>query len=161
MHSLIKYAILLLMRDEYYFMQAALEEARIAASKDEVPIGAVIVKDGKIIARAHNIKESTNDSTAHAEMLAIQKASDFLGTWRLTDCDIYVTIEPCVMCAGAISHARIKRIIYGAEDQRFGGCKSLYNIPEDQRLNHRSTIVRGIYEEEALDLLRIFFAQQR
>ena len=142
-------------------MRAAINEAKKAAAKDEVPIGAVIVKDGKIIARGHNTRQKTQNAINHAEMIAIQKACKKLGSWRLIDCDIYVTLEPCPMCAGAIINSRISNVYFGAYDQKAGCTGTLYNLPTDERFNHRAGVVGGIMEEECANLLSDFFKQKR
>jgi len=146
--------------DERY-MRAALHEAEAALEKDEVPIGAVIVHNGRIIGRGHNQRESLRDPTAHAEILAITAAASAVGDWRLEGCTMYVTLEPCVMCAGAIVLARIPRLVFGARDPKAGACVSLYQVTEDPRLNHRVSIAEGVLAEECGDLLRQFFAAQR
>ncbi len=143
------------------YMRVALEEAKKAFDEDEVPVGAVIVKDGEIIARAHNRRESTLDPTAHAEILAIREASKRLKNWRLTDTTLYVTKEPCPMCAAAIVHARIKRVVYGCKDEKGGGVDSLYSILTDPRLNHQAEVVSGVMSEECAELLVNFFRQKR
>lgn len=143
------------------FMTLALTEARAALDHDDVPIGAVIVRDGVVIARAHNQRELLKDPTAHAEILALTQASAALGAWRLTACTAYVTLEPCVMCAGALVLARVTRLVYGAADPKAGACESLYRIPEDERLNHRLDVVRGVMAEECGEVLRQFFRSRR
>ncbi|HOV69078.1 MAG TPA: nucleoside deaminase, partial [Clostridia bacterium] len=129
--------------DHSDYMQEAIAEARKAAEQDEVPVGAVIVKDSAIIARAYNLKESANDPTGHAEIIAIKKAAEFLGGWRLTGCDLYVTLEPCPMCAGAAINARLKSIVFGAFDPKAGCCATLYNLPQDSRFNHTVEVKGG------------------
>ncbi len=146
---------------DIYFMREALEEAQKAYKKGEIPVGAVVVVDGKIVAKAHNQKETIPDPTAHAEILAIRQASEKLGRWRLTDAVLYITKEPCIMCSGAIIHARIKRVVYGCDDQKAGGAVSLYNILQDKRLNHQVELVRGILEDECREILKRFFQQLR
>ena len=143
------------------FMEEALKEAETAASEGEVPVGAVIVRDGEIIARAHNMTEQAKDPTAHAEILAIRKAAAFLGGWRLTDCSMFVTVEPCSMCAGAIVWARIGRLYIGAMDPKAGACGSLYNIPQDSRLNHYVEIETGMMSDECSSLMKRFFRKLR
>lgn len=143
------------------FMSEALTEARKALEHDDVPIGAVLVADGDIVAAAHNERELRRDPTAHAEILALQAGSREKGSWRLEDCTLYVTLEPCPMCAGAAVLARLRRLVYGPQDPRAGAAHSLYNIPEDPRLNHRVEIVSGVLAEECGDLLRDFFAGKR
>jgi len=139
----------------------ALEEARRAFDANEVPVGAVIVHGGRAIAAACNQREMLNDPTAHAEMLAITQAAESLGSWRLVDCTLYVTLEPCPMCAGAIVQARIPRVVYGAADPKAGACHSLFQITDDPRLNHRAGVLGGVLEEDARALLQAFFARQR
>ena len=144
-----------------HIMRLALVEARAALEHEDVPVGAVIVRDGVVIARAHNQVELLKDPTAHAEILAITQASAALGTWRLTACTAYVTLEPCVMCAGALVQARIARLVYGATDPKAGACESLYQVPQDQRLNHRIELAPGMLAEECGELLREFFRAKR
>ncbi|GFR36566.1 tRNA adenosine(34) deaminase TadA [Thermobrachium celere] len=144
-----------------YFMREAIKEAKKCLFIDEVPVGAVVVKDGKIVGRGHNLRETLKDATAHAEILAIKEACRNLGGWRLIDCEIYVTLEPCVMCAGALVNSRIKRLIFGAYDKRFGACGTLYNIAYDERLNHRIEVVGGVLEKECATLLSDFFRKKR
>lgn len=139
------------------FMKEALKEAKKAFDKEEVPVGAVIVKDGRIIARAHNIKEEKNDTTKHAEMLAIQKASKKINNWRLNDCEMYVTLEPCPMCAGAIIQARLKKIYIGTMDSKTGACGSVLNLLEDYKFNHKVGIETNIMKEECEKILKDFF----
>ena len=142
-------------------MRAAIAEARFALAEDEVPIGAVVVHDGRIIGRGHNQRETLNDPTAHAEMIAITAAASHLQSWRLEGCTLYVTLEPCAMCAGAIVLARIPRLVFGATDPKAGACVSLYSIPTDDRLNHRVVIHQSILADECGALLQEFFAEQR
>jgi tRNA(adenine34) deaminase len=144
-----------------YYMKQALEEAKKALALDEVPIGAIIVKNNEIIAKAYNLRETLKDPTAHAEMLAIRKAAQVLGGWRLTGCDLYVTVEPCPMCAGAILLARIDQVIIGTMDKKGGAAGSLYNILQDDRLNHQSKICTGVLEEECSFIMREFFKALR
>ena len=139
------------------FMREALKEAKKALEKEEVPVGAVIVKDGKIIARAHNTKESKKDSTCHAELLAIKKACKKLDAWRLLDCEMYVTLEPCTMCAGAIINSRIKKIYIGTDDGKTGACGSVLNLLEDYKFNHKIEVEKYILKEECETLLKSFF----
>ena len=143
------------------WMRHALAEAQLAFSKDEVPIGAVVVYEDKIIGRGHNQVESLNDPTAHAEIIAIGAACNFLNSWRLSDAQLYVTIEPCAMCAGAIVLSRIDGLIFGAKDPKAGACGSLYNIVQDSRLNHQVEIVPHVLEEECAQLLQEFFEKVR
>jgi len=142
-------------------MQAALEEAHKAALAGEVPVGAVVVKDGVIIARAHNAPRESRDPTAHAEMLAIRRAAAALGAERLTGCDIYVTLEPCPMCAGAIAHARLARVYYGASDPKGGAVEHGCRMFEQPTCLHRPEVYPGIGESEAAEMLRAFFAERR
>jgi tRNA(adenine34) deaminase len=145
-----------------YFMREALAEARLAADKGEVPIGCVIVKDGEIVGRGHNLREASQDPTAHAEMIAIRDAASRLGAWRLTGCALYVTVEPCPMCAGAIVLARIDRLVYALPDEKAGAVRTLYGICSDPRLNHRvSDIVEGVLADEARALIQDFFRRLR
>jgi tRNA(adenine34) deaminase len=143
------------------FMVAALEEARRALDRDEVPVGAVVVRDGRIIGRGHNQREVLADPTAHAEMLAITAAASALGDWRLTGCTLYVTLEPCPMCAGAIVLARLPRVVFGAMDPKLGACGSLYSIPTDTRTNHQVELLSGVCTDESKSLLQEFFRRQR
>ena len=143
------------------YMSAALEEAKKAASMGEVPVGAVIVKDGEIISRAHNLTESSKDPTAHAEMLAIRKAAAKLGGWRLFGCHMFVTAEPCSMCAGAIVLARIEKLYIGTMDPKAGACGSVLNIPQEQRLNHFTEIETGLMQDECSRIRKDFFRHLR
>lgn len=147
--------------DHKRFMTAALKEAERAFSKNEVPVGAVIVKDGSVVARAHNQVESLQDPTAHAEIIALGAAANHLGSWRLEGCTLYVTLEPCPMCAGAIVLSRLDMVVFGAYDPKMGACSTLYNILQDNRLNHRVEIIAGVSDEDARLLLREFFAKKR
>jgi len=142
-------------------MFAALKEAEEAYSNNEVPVGAVIVKSDAIIARAHNQVERLQDPTAHAEIIAIGAAANHLGSWRLKGCTLYVTLEPCPMCAGAIVLSRLDRIVFGSFDPKMGACSTLYNIVQDERLNHRVEIISGIMDDDAKLLLREFFEKKR
>ena len=146
--------------DEKY-MQAALREARRALEEDEVPVGAVIVHEGRVIGRAHNQRERLKDPTAHAEMVAITQAAAALEGWRLDRTTLYVTLEPCLMCAGAIVNARIPRVVFGAPDERFGACGSLYQVGRDTRLNHEFELVGGVLAGECAALLQEFFSGKR
>lgn len=143
------------------FMQEALKEARKAAEKLEVPVGCVIVKDEKIIAKAHNQKETRTDTTKHAEIIAIQKASKKLESWRLLDCEMYVTLEPCSMCAGAMIQSRIKKVYIGAMDEKTGACGSVLNLLQDYPFNHKIEIETGIEREKCEKELKAFFKQLR
>ena len=147
--------------NEEFYMKQALKEAEKAYKKLEVPVGAVIVKDGKIIARAHNQKETKTDTTKHAEILAIQKASKKLKSWRLIDCEMYVTLEPCTMCAGAIINSRIKKVNIGAMDEKTGAAGSVLNIFEDYTFNHKVETKNGILKDECENILKSFFKELR
>lgn len=142
-------------------MDAALREAGKAYAKSEVPVGAVVTQGGKIIARAHNVRMTTADPTAHAEVLALRKAGKKLGHWNLEGCDLYVTKEPCVMCSGAIVLSRIRRVYYGAYDKRFGCCGTVYNLANDKTFNHRAETIGGVKECECAQLLTDFFRERR
>ncbi|MGI6230612.1 MAG: tRNA adenosine(34) deaminase TadA [Tractidigestivibacter sp.] len=143
------------------FMRMALEEARLAADEGEVPIGAVVVCDGKVISRAHNRRENDLDPSAHAEFSAMTAASKALGRWRLSGCTVYVTVEPCLMCAGLMVNARIDRCVYGAPDPKGGALGTLYDVSCDPRLNHEFAVSSGVLADEAADLLRSFFRERR
>ncbi len=143
------------------FMKEALKEAQKAYNKLEIPVGAVIVKDGKIISKAHNIKEEKQDTTKHAEIIAIQKASKKLETWRLNDCEMYVTLEPCSMCAGAIIQSRIKKVYIGTMDEKTGACGSVLNLFKDFKFNHTVELETGILQEDCEKLLKDFFKTLR
>ena len=143
------------------YMQMALEEAKLAEVEDEVPIGCVIVKDDEVIAKAHNQRENTNNPLGHAETLAIKKASELLGDWQLVNCELYVTVEPCIMCAGAIIQSRIPKVIYGAPDLKGGAFGSSINVLEAQNINHRPIVVSGILEKECSELLKSYFKSKR
>lgn len=142
-------------------MHQALGEARQAILVGEVPVGAIVVKDGLIIARAHNLRETLADPTAHAERLALTLAGKVLGTWRLDRCTLFVTLEPCPMCAGAIVQGRIERLVFGALDSKAGACRSLYRLVDDPRFNHRVAITSGVLARESSSLLTDFFQKQR
>ena len=143
------------------YMRQALAAAEAATARGEVPVGAVIVAGGAVIAVAHNERETANDPTAHAEVLALRRAAAALGSWRLTDAELYVTMEPCPMCAGAIVNARVRRVYYGCHDPKAGAVRSLYQILDDRRLNHRVDVVPGVLGTEAAGLLRGFFERLR
>jgi tRNA(adenine34) deaminase len=143
------------------FMKKALELAGQAAGKGEVPVGAIVVKDGQILAVAHNERETGNDPTAHAEIVAMRKAAAAIGQWRLNDADLYVTMEPCPMCAGALVNARIRRLFYGCHDPKAGAVRTLYQILDDRRLNHRVEVLPGLLGPEASSLLKNFFGRLR
>jgi len=142
-------------------MRHALDLAREAVTLGEVPVGSVVVCRGRIIAQAFNLRETLNDPTAHAERLALTLAGRSLGTWHLEDCTLYVTLEPCPMCAGAIVQSRLGRLVYGAEDPKAGACRSLYRLVDDPRLNHRSPITAGVLQEECGAVLTEFFRRRR
>lgn len=146
--------------DETY-MGMALEEARLAAEIGEVPIGAVVVCEGAVVARAHNRREIDHDPAGHAEFLAIREAAAKLERWRLSDCTVYVTLEPCPMCAGLMHQARIARCVYAADDPKAGALGTLYDLSDDARLNHRFEVTRGVYAEESSALLKAFFGRLR
>ena len=147
--------------DDSRFMELALQQARLAPLVGEVPIGAVLVSDNHIIAAAHNYREISQDPTAHAEIIIIRKAAEQLKTWRLTNATLYVTLEPCPMCAGAIVQARIARIVFGAWDPKAGACGSILDIPSERRFNHRVQVTGGLREEESRGLLQEFFRTKR
>ncbi len=150
-----------LLEPDRRWMRAALREAERALEKKEVPVGAVVVKGERIIGRGHNLVETLRDPTAHAEIIAITAACETLGDKFLSDCCLYVTLEPCPMCAGAIVLARMRRLVFGSFDARAGSASTLYNIPQDKRLNHRVDIVSGVEEAEAATLLKAFFRKRR
>ena len=149
------------MNDHLRFMSAALKEAAAAYKQNEVPVGAVIVKGDVVIAKAHNQVEMLQDPTAHAEIIAVGAAANHLGSWRLKGCTLYVTLEPCPMCAGAIVLSRLDRIVFGAYDPKMGACTTLCNVVQDERLNHRVEIIAGVMDDDAKLLLREFFEKQR
>lgn len=144
-----------------YAMRLALDEARQAATEKEVPVGAVIVRDSTVIASAHNQREQLRDPTAHAEMIAITQAAESLGGWRLENCTLYVTLEPCPMCAGGIVQARVPRVVYGARDPKAGAVESLFTLLADDRLNHRCEVTTGVLADECGEILRQFFRERR
>ncbi len=146
---------------KYRFMAAAIKEAENALENNEVPVGAVVIFENKIIGRGFNQVEKLKDATAHAEMLAITAAANHLQNWRLLACDLYVTVEPCLMCTGAIFSSRIKNIYFGVHDNKFGACGSVYNVAEEGKLNHKIKVYSGLREEECGFLLREFFKKQR
>jgi tRNA(adenine34) deaminase len=143
------------------FMRMALSQAEAALGEDEVPVGAVIVHDGRVIAAAHNQREQLHDPTAHAEMIAITQAAESRGDWRLEDCTLYVTLEPCVMCAGAILQARIPLVVYGATDPKAGAVSTLFQLLNDPRLNHRAQVIPGVMAAPCGEILSRFFLAQR
>ena len=148
-------------KDDQRYMQIAIEQAGIAEENGDVPIGAVIVYNNQIIGKAYNQREQLKDPTAHAEIIALTQAAAFLESWRLHDCTIYVTLEPCPMCAGALVLARIERLVYGCDDPKTGAIKSLYNIVTDERLNHIIDVTSGVLAEECSGLLQHFFRRRR
>lgn len=143
------------------YMEIALKEANKAFRKGEVPIGAVIVYKNKVIAKAHNQKERKNNPLKHAEIIAIEKASKKLKTWRLLDCELYVTIEPCLMCSGALIQSRIKKLVYGSKNEKFGYVESIKTILNDQKNNHKIEVISGIKEKETANIMKLFFKKQR
>lgn len=148
------------MLEKERFMKEALKEAKKAYDKEEIPVGAIIVKDGKIIARAHNLKETNKQATSHAEMIAINKASKKLENWRLIDCDLYVTLEPCAMCMGAIISSRIKKLYIGSMDEKAGACGSVLNLSE-YKFNHKVIVETGILKDNCEYILKDFFKMLR
>ena len=149
------------LQSDHYFMGEALRQALRAYEAEEVPVGAVIVREGRIIARAYNQVELLHDATAHAEMLAITQAEELVGDWRLNECTLYVTKEPCPMCAGAIVHVRLSRVVFGASDLKAGAAGGVMNLLQFPSLNHRSNITAGVRADECTRLLKSFFAEQR
>ena len=147
--------------DDHAAMQAAIAEAEQALGEGEMPVGCVILRDGAIIARGHNLRAQTGDPTAHAEIVAIRRAARETGDWRLEGCTLYVTLEPCPMCAGAISQARVSRLVYGAPDAQYGCAGSVYRIPEDPAFNHFCKSEGGVMAEECAALIRRFFEKRR
>jgi tRNA(adenine34) deaminase len=147
--------------NDQYFMRETLRQAQKAYDADEVPVGAVVVREGKIIARAHNQVELLKDATAHAEMLALTQAEAAVGDWRLTDCDLYATKEPCPMCAGALVHTRIRRVIFGCTDPSAGAAGSVINLLQMPALNHRCEITSGVLQKECAAILQDFFRKRR
>ncbi len=152
---------MLFSEDIYRFMHAALQEAERAFEEDEVPVGAVVVHKNKIIGRGYNQIEKLNDATAHAEMIALTSASSHLKGWRLNECSIYVTLEPCIMCTGALLSSRIDNLYYAASDSKFGACGSVHNLAENSKTNHTIKVFSGILAKESEDLLKSFFAKKR
>ena len=150
------------MRDDRVYMEMAIAEARLAMAQGEIPVGAVLVDDeGGVLARAHNRREADHDATAHAEILAIREAGRRLGHWRLSGCTLYVTLEPCPMCAGALVMARLARVVYGAADARAGAMESIFNVPGHPSLNHHVAVRAGVREDECRALLQAFFRDRR
>lgn len=150
-----------LMELDERWMRLALQEAELAFAEEEVPVGAIVVHEGIVIASAHNQREQLRDPTAHAEMIAVTQAAAALNSWRLEDCILYVTLEPCPMCAGAVLQARVPRVVFGATDPKAGAVESLYRLLEDPRLNHRAEVVSGVLADECGTMLSRFFQEQR
>lgn len=149
------------MEEHTLWMQKAIEEAQKAEELAEVPIGAIIVRDGEIVGRGYNLRETTHDPTAHAEMIAIKQASEALGAWRLLNCTLYVTLEPCPMCAGAIVQSRIPLVVYGTRDPKAGCAGTLMNLLQEERFNHRTEVIEGVLQEECSSMLTNFFRKLR
>lgn len=149
------------MEQDKFWMKMAISLAKSAARQDEVPVAALIVKDQQLICTAINLRETRQDPTAHCEIIVLQRAAKLLQSWRLVDCDLYVTLEPCIMCAGALYQSRIRRVIYAASDPKGGAFGSLYEIHKDQRLNHNIQVTEGILADESRNLLQAFFRQKR
>ncbi len=149
------------MEDDIKYMQMALAEARKAYQRAEVPIGAVVVCNDQVVGRGFNLREQTQDPTSHAEMIALREAAENEASWRLEDCQLYVTLEPCPMCAGAILQSRIKRLVYGASDPKAGAVRSLYQLLDDDRFNHQVEVEAGVMERESAQLLKDFFRELR
>ncbi len=147
--------------EDIYYMRMALEEAGIAFAEGEVPVGAVLTKNGDVVARAHNCRESSHDPTGHAEIMALRSGANENSGWRLTDATLYVTKEPCIMCAGAMVNARLGRLVYGCKDAKGGAVDSLYNLLSDGRLNHQVEVISGVLEEECAEILKRFFQERR
>jgi tRNA(adenine34) deaminase len=147
--------------DDIYFMRLALNEAAFAFNEGEVPVGAVLVKDSNVIAKAHNCREASKDPTGHAEILVLRSGTNGNSSWRLTDATLYVTKEPCIMCAGAMVNARLGRLVYGCRDEKGGAVDSLYRMLSDERLNHQVEVVSGVLEDECAEILKRFFAGRR
>ncbi|RPI37079.1 MAG: nucleoside deaminase [Nitrospiraceae bacterium] len=144
-----------------YFMRLALKEASLAFQMGEVPVGALVVKDGAVVSSSHNLRETLKDPSAHAEILALREATKISDSWRLAGSTLYVTKEPCIMCAGALVNARIARLVYGCRDEKAGGVDSLYRILNDERLNHQVEVVSGVLDDECAGILRQFFRERR
>jgi tRNA(adenine34) deaminase len=147
--------------DDIYFMKFALEEANLAFNEGEVPVGAVLVVGGNVIAKRHNLRETSKDPIGHAEILVLMSSAKKNSSWRLTDATLYVTKEPCIMCAGAMINARLGRLVYGCKDEKGGAVNSLYNLLSDKRLNHRVKVVSGVLEDECAEILKRFFRSRR
>ena len=154
-------ASLLAPPDDASWMRLALQEAISAYDKGEVPVGAVVVCHGRVIGRGHNLREALHDPTAHAEMIALTAAAEQLQSWRLQNCTLYVTLEPCPMCAGAVVNARVPRLVFGAQDPKAGACGSLFNVVQDSRLNHRVELTQGVLADDSAELLKTFFRERR
>jgi tRNA(adenine34) deaminase len=150
-----------MIKTDYDFMQMALDLAKQAALNGEVPVGAIVVKDGVVIGRGANAPIGLHDPTAHAEVIAMREAAQYLGNYRLVDCALYVTLEPCAMCAGAMQHARIKRLVYGANDAKTGACGSVINLMDESKLNHHTEVLGGVLADECGAVLKAFFKQRR
>ena len=148
-------------KNDIHFMRLALEEANLAFIEGEVPVGAVIVKDSKIIAKAHNSRETSKDPTGHAEILVLKSGTHENDSWRLADATLYVTKEPCIMCAGAMLNARLGRLVYGCKDNKGGAVDSLYSLLSDKRLNHQVEVISGVLEDECAEILQRFFKSRR
>ena len=148
-------------KNDEQFMRMAIEAAKTAEENGDVPIGAVIVHNGQIVAKAYNQREQLQDPTAHAEIIALTQAAAALQSWRLIGCTMYVTLEPCPMCAGALVNSRIDRLVFGCDDPKAGACKTLYNIVQDERLNHRIDVISGVLADECAQLLSDFFSRRR
>lgn len=159
--SIRKLVAMIFSEDKYRFMYAALQEAEKAFEEDEVPIGAVVVYQDKIIGRGYNQVERLKDATAHAEMIAITSAANHIGNWRLNECSIYVTVEPCIMCTGALLNSRINELYFGAYDPKFGACGSIYNLAEESKSNHKIKVYSGLMASESEQLLKEFFSNKR
>jgi tRNA(adenine34) deaminase len=147
--------------DDSVFMQQAISQAHNAWALGEVPVGAVVVKDGQVVATGFNQPIGTHDPTAHAEIMALRAAATLLGNYRLPGCELFVTLEPCIMCAGAMMHARLARVVYGAPDPKTGACGSVVNLFEEQKLNHHTSVLGGVMAEQCGGLLKEFFAERR
>lgn len=147
--------------DHRFWMKKALVQAEIAFEKGEIPVGAVVVKEGELISKGFNLREQLNDPTAHAEIIALTAAAERLGDWRLTGCILYVTLEPCPMCAGAIVNSRIETVVYGLADPSMGACDSLYHLCEDPRMNHQANVISGVMRDEIKQLMDLFFLKLR
>ncbi len=147
--------------NDIYFMRLALEEAKLAFIEGEVPVGAVLVKGGNIIMKTHNSRETSKDPTGHAEILALRFGTNKNSSWRLTNATLYVTKEPCIMCAGAMVNARLGRLVYGCRDEKGGAVDSLYKLLSDRRLNHQVVVVSGVLEDECAEILKRFFQERR